>query len=437
MACSAASAGETRLLRRPTVSRDQVAFEYAGDLWVVPRSGGQARRLTSTPEAETDPHFSPDGSQIAFTATVHGNTDVYIVPAAGGEPRRITYHPAVDCVRGWTPDGRRVVFASSRDTLPTPGANSFFRLWTMAVGGDARPALSPVEGLPEVLPLPRAFAGMYSPDGRRVAYEEIAVAMFAASWAQNQSSQWRHYRGGRTHPIRLLNLTTHSVDPVPWSNSNDSEPMWVGNTVYFLSDRNFVTNLFAYRPDTKQVTQLTRHDDFDVMSASAGADAIAYEQAGYIHLLDIASGMTKRLAIEVNGDLPWARPQFKTLAAAIRNAALSPTGARAVFEARGEIVTVPAEKGDFRNLTQSPGVHDRSPVWSPDGTRIAWLSDASGEYQLMLRDPQGLLKPQVVSLPSAAFFSAPAWSPISIRSKSSASSPTASTPNMENSAARS
>ena len=130
MACSAASAGETRLLRRPTVSRDQVAFEYAGDLWVVPRSGGQARRLTSTPEAETDPHFSPDGSQIAFTATVHGNTDVYIVPAAGGEPRRITYHPAVDCVRGRTPDGRRVVFASSRDTLPTPGANSFFRLWT-------------------------------------------------------------------------------------------------------------------------------------------------------------------------------------------------------------------------------------------------------------------------------------------------------------------
>jgi len=411
MACSAASAGETRLLRRPTVSRDQVAFEYAGDLWVVPRSGGQARRLTSTPEAETDPHFSPDGSQIAFTATVHGNTDVYIVPAAGGEPRRITYHPAVDCVRGWTPDGRRVVFASSRDTLPTPGANSFFRLWTMAVGGDARPALSPVEGLPEVLPLPRAFAGMYSPDGRRVAYEEIAVAMFAASWAQNQSSQWRHYRGGRTHPIRLLNLTTHSVDPVPWSNSNDSEPMWVGNTVYFLSDRNFVTNLFAYRPDTKQVTQLTRHDDFDVMSASAGADAIAYEQAGYIHLLDIASGMTKRLAIEVNGDLPWARPQFKTLAAAIRNAALSPTGARAVFEARGEIVTVPAEKGDFRNLTQSPGVHDRSPVWSPDGRQIAWLSDASGEYELMLGEPTGATRPRPIGLPSKAFFSAPVWSP--------------------------
>jgi tricorn protease len=391
----------TRLLRRPTVSRDLVAFVYAGDIWVVSRSGGQARRLTSTPEAETDPHFSPDGSQIAFTATVAGNTDVYVVPTAGGEPTRLTYHPGVDCVRGWTPDGAHVIFASSRGTLPTPGANSYFRLWSIGRQG----------GLPDPLPMPRAFAGTYAPDGTRVAYDEIAIAMFAATWAQNQSSQWRHYRGGRTQPIRVMNLADHSVEKLPWTNSNDTEPMWIGNTVYFLSDRNFTTNLFSYRLDTKQLAQLTRHDDFDIMSASAGPDAIVYEQAGYIHLVDAATGKDERLKIDVTGDFPWARPQFKKVAGMIRNAALSPTGVRAAFEARGEIFTVPAEKGNARNLTQSSGAHDRSPVWSPDGSQIAWLSDASGEYQLMLGEQTGATKPRAVPLPSTAFFTAPTWSP--------------------------
>jgi tricorn protease len=391
----------TRLLRRPTVSREHVAFAYAGDLWVVGRTGGQARRLTATPGAETDPRFSSDGSQIAFTSTVAGNTDVYVIPTAGGEPTRLTYHPGVDCVRGWTPDGRRVLFGSSRGTLPTPGANSYFQLWTIAPEG----------GLPEPLPIPRAFSGTYSPDGKRVAYEEIAVAMFAAQWAQNQSSQWRHYRGGRTHPIRLINLADNAVEKLPWTNSNDTDPMWVGNTVYFLSDRNFTINLFAYRTDTKQLTQLTQHDDFDIMSASAGQDAIVYEQAGYIHLVDAATGKGKRLPIDVSGDFPWARPQFKKVAGMIRHAALSPTGVRAAFEARGEIFTVPAEKGDYRNLTQSPGAHDRSPVWSPDGTQLAWLSDASGEYQLMVGEQTGATKPRAIPLPSKAFFSAPAWSP--------------------------
>src|SRR5262245_53732286 len=215
--------GGTRLLRRPAVSRDLVAYSYGGDIWVVPRSGGQARRITSTPELDTDPHFSPDGSTIAFTSTVASNTDVYVVPTAGGDATRLTYHPGVDCVRGWTPDGRRVLFASSRATLPTPGANSYFRLWSIAIEG----------GLPDAPPMPRAYAGVYAPDGKRTAYEEISMPMFAAQWAQNQSSQWRHYRGGRTHPIRLMNLADHAVEKLPWTSSNDSEPMWIGNTVYF------------------------------------------------------------------------------------------------------------------------------------------------------------------------------------------------------------
>ncbi len=169
--------------------------------------------------------------------------------------------------------------------------------------------------------------------------------------------------------------------------------------------------MFSYRLDTKQLTQITKHDDFDVMNASAGSDAIVYEQAGYIHLVDTKTGQARRLNIDVNGDLPWARPQFKKVVSMIRNSALSPTGIRAAFEARGEIFTVPAEKGDYRNLTQSSGAHDRSPVWSPDGAQLAWLSDASGEYQLMLGDPIGVTTPRAIPLPSTALFSAPSWSP--------------------------
>jgi len=389
------SAQEARLLRHPTVSRDNVAFEYAGDLWIVGRNGGQARRLTSTPGVEIDPYFSPDGSQIAYTATVAGNTDVYVVPSTGGESRRLTYHPGIDRVRGWTPDGRRVVFASARNSVPQ---QSYFRLWTVDVEG----------GLPQQLPLPRAFTGVYSPDGRKMAYEEISQA-FIPEWFE--TSEWRRYRGGRTHPIKVINLSDYSVEKLPWSNSNDSEPMWIGNTIYFLSDRNNTVNLFSYRTDTKQVSQITHHDDFDIMNASAGPDAIVYEQAGYIYLVDAKTAQAHKLTIEIAGDLPWARPQFKKVASMIRNAALSPSGVRAVFEARGDIFTVPAEKGDYRNLTQSSGAHDRSPAWSPDGAHIAWLSDASGEYQLMIGDPTGMTSPRAIALPSTAFFSEPAWSP--------------------------
>jgi tricorn protease len=391
----AVTAQDTRLLRHPTVSRDLVAFEYASDLWAVSRSGGQARRLTSTPGVENEPSFSPDGLQIAFTATVAGNTDVYVMPASGGDPKRLTYHPGADGVRGWSPDGRRVVFASVRTSAPQ---EAYYQLWTIGLEG----------GLPERLPLPRAFTGSYSPDGRRLAYEEFSTHFFP-EW--HEASMWRHYRGGRTHPISVVNLADHTVEKLPWNNSNDSYPMWVGDTIYFVSDRNHTANLFSYKLGTRQVDQLTNHEDFDIMTASAGPDAVVYEQAGYIHLVDTKTGQARKLNIDVTGDLPWARPQFKKVASMIRNSVLSPTGVRAAFEARGEIFTVPAEKGDFRNITQSVGAHDRNPVWSPDGAQLAWLSDASGEYQLMLGEPMGITPAKAISLPSTAFFSAPVWSP--------------------------
>ena len=392
---SPAAAQGTRLLRHPAVSRDLITFEYGGDLWTVSRNGGSARRLTATPEMETEPQFSPDGSLIAFTRVSGGNSDVYLVPAAGGAPRRLTYHPGEDRVRGWTPDGKRILFASVRASVPQ---QSFFQLFTVSTEG----------GLPQAMPMPRAVTGSYSADGRRFAYEEIPTA-FVPGWVE--ASFWRHYRGGRTRPVRVINLADYSVEKLPWQDSNDSDPMWVGNTIYFLSDRNFTNNVFSYRLDTKELKQLTNHDDYDVTNASATSDAIVYEQAGYLHLLDLKSGANRQLAIDVTGDFDWAQPQFRKVASMIRDASLSPTGVRAAFAARGDIFTVPAEKGDSRNLTRSSSAHDRTPVWAPSGGQLAWLSDASGEYQLMIGDQLGLTKPRAVTLPAPAFYSEINWSP--------------------------
>jgi tricorn protease len=392
-----ASAQGTRLLRHPTVNGNTIVFAYAGDLWATSRTGGATRRITSTPEVEGDPQLSPDGSMIVFSRTAGGNADVYVVPTAGGEPRRLTYHPGLDKARGWTRDGKRVVFASDRASVPQL---SYLRMWTVGVDG----------GVEDALPMPRAFAGDYSPDGRRIAYEEISTA-FVPDWYE--TSLWQRYRGGRTQPVRIMDLASNAVEKLPWQNSNDRNAMWVGNTVYFLSDRSGVTNLFSYDVGTKAVKQLTRHDDFDIMNASADAGAIVYEQAGYVHLFDVKTGQTKRLTIDVVGDFPWARPQFKRVATMIRDAALSPTGVRAAFEARGEIFTVPTEKGDSRNLTQTSGADEHSPSWSPDGAQLAWLSDSDGVHRLMIGDQTGLAKPRAIALPAggAAYFSDLQWSP--------------------------
>ncbi len=395
----AATAGAqgTRMLRHPTINGNTIVFAYAGDLWATSRAGGPTRRITSTPDVEGDPRLSPDGTMIVFSRTAGGNADVYVVPTAGGEPRRLTYHPGLDKARGWTRDGKRVVFASDRTSVPQV---SYLRLWTVGVDG----------GSEDALPMPRAFAGDYSPDGRRFAYEEIST-VFVPDWYE--TSMWRRYRGGRTQPVRIMDIASTAVEKLPWQDSNDRNAMWVGNTVYFLSDRNGVTNLFSYDVGTKAVKPLTRHDDFDVMNASADTDAIVYEQAGYVHLFDLKTGQAKRLAIDVVGDFPWARPQFKRVATMVRDAALSPTGVRAAFEARGEIFTVPTEKGDARNLTQTSGADEHSPSWSPDGSQLAWLSDSDGVHHLIIGDQAGLAKPRVVALPSGgvAYFSDLQWSP--------------------------
>ncbi|MCX8038730.1 MAG: PDZ domain-containing protein [Candidatus Sumerlaeia bacterium] len=381
------AAGETLLLRHPTVSATHVAFQYAGDIWIAPRTGGTARRLTVHEGLETRPRFSPDGRWIAFSGDYDGNTDVYLLPAEGGTPKRLTYHPADDWVEGWSPDGKKVLFSSTRESLNRRAR----RLHCVPVAG----------GFEETLPMPMAEHGAFSPDGARLAYTPLRDAF----------RTWKRYRGGQTTPIWLLDLKTLDYVEIPHERASDTYPVWLGNTVYFLSDRNGVMNLFAYSTRTKRVRQITHHTDYDVKYVSGGDGVLVYEQAGRIHLYNPQDGSTRTLRIRVAADLPHARPRFVKVADQIRSASLSPTGVRAVFEARGDIFTVPAKKGDPRNLTQTPAVHERSPAWSPDGRQIAYFSDAGGEYQLVLRDQMGTGPLQVISPGEPDYYHSPKWSP--------------------------
>jgi tricorn protease len=385
---SSAEGAEQQVLltQQPTLSKTTIVFCYGGYLWSVPRGGGEARQLT-TGGHEEDPVFSPDGTQIAFTGMYDGNTDVYVMPATGGSPRRLTWHPGQDGALGWTPDGKRVLFVSDREAYA-----DFTRFYTVPAEG----------GVAEVLPMWRAFDGAYSPDGTRIAYVPNL------KW----QSAWKRYRGGQTTPIYIVKLSDLSLEKVTRDNSNDSSPVWFGDSVYFLSDRNGPVALFAYDTNAKTVKQVVENKGFDLKSVSAGPDALVYEQFGGIFLFDPVSGKSKKVEIHLNGDLPATRPHFEKVAESIQNAALSPTGARAVFEARGEILTVPAEKGDIRNLTRSPSVADRDPSWSPDGKWIAFFSDESGEYALHLVDQSGLGEVKKINLGNPpSYFYGPTWSP--------------------------
>ncbi len=382
-----ADADKPLLLQKPTVSQTHVVFAFADDLWTVPRDGGDAQRLTSGPGTETDPIFSPDGKSVAFTGQYEGNHDVYVVPADGGVPRRVTYHPGPDRAIGWTPDGKRILFQTRRDSY-----SRFSRLFTMpAEGGNAEP-----------LPLPMADHGCYSPDGQQLAYVPIAPAFRI----------WKRYRGGTATPVWIARLDDSAVVKVPRQDSNDFNPMWLGNQVYFLSDRNGPMSLFAYDTEVKRVRQVHENKGLDLKSASAGPDVIVYEQFGALHLFDPKAEKAKQLDVRIRADLPNVRPRFVKAERLVRGASISPTGVRAVFEARGEILTVPAKKGDHRNLTDTPGTAERDPAWSPDGKTIAYFSDASGEYELHLRDQAGSGKVKTIRLGKApSFYYSPTWAP--------------------------
>jgi tricorn protease len=381
------AAEETPLLvQTPTLSRTEIVFAYGGYLWSVAREGGNARQLT-TGGHEAGPEFSPDGKWIAFTGEYDGNVDSFVMPAEGGEPRRLTWHPGADVVVGWTRDSKRVLFRSARTAYA-----DFDRLYTVAVEG----------GVPEVLPMWRGEDGWYSPDGTRFAYVPNL------RWQES----WKRYRGGQTTPVYIVTLSDLSLEKLPRENSNDFAPVWMGDTVYFLSDRNGVVTLFAYDTKTKSVKQAVENKGLDLKSLSAGPDALVYEQFGGIYVYDPQKGEAKKIDIHIAGDLPATRPHFEKVADKISGAAISPSGTRAVFEARGEIYTVPAEKGNVRNLTRTPAVAERDPSWSPDGKSVAFFSDESGEYALHVVDQSGLGTVKKIDLGKpASFFYSPTWSP--------------------------
>ena len=382
------------LMQSPSLSKTQIVFAFGGDIWIAPRSGGDSRRLVTGTGLESGPVFSPDGSMVAYTGDYDGNEDVYVVPSVGGEPRRLTYHPATDVVVGWTRDGKSVLFRSTRNSY-----SRFERLFAIPVEG----------GFPTELPLPMGVQASYSSDASHLAYVPRwnrrlgAVPNYIAI---------KHYRGGLTSPIWIADLADSSVVKLPRDNSNDFNPMWFGDNIYFLSDRSGAVTLFVYDTKTKQVREALKNDGWDIKSASAGPDAIVYEQLGSLHIFDPASGKEKTVELRVAGDMPQVLPHFEKVDKQILNSDLSPTGQRAVFEAHGKILTVPAEKGDIRNITHSPATADRDPAWSPDGNSIAYFSDESGEYALHISTQDGLGPVRKIDLAHPpSFFYSPTWSP--------------------------
>jgi tricorn protease len=389
VALGASPNGEpTRLLRSPTVSSTQIAFVYANNIWAVERTGGLARRLTSFQGQTTNPQFSPDGRWIAFSGDYAGNTDVYVVSSDGGEPKRLTWHPGGDTVQGWTPDGKSIVFASGRASW---APNAAPRFWTVPSEG----------GVEQPMALPRAFQGKISPSGTHIAYR------MNNSWDDER----RNYRGGQNRPIWIVDLKTYDLVSPPWTDSKDTDPVWVSDAVYFLSDRDGVSNVWSFETKTKKLTQVTKFNDFDVKAIDAGAGAVVFEQAGRIHHLDPKTGRTQPIDIIAKGDFPWMMPRWEDVTSRMTNIALSPTGRRVVVEARGEIFTIPAEKGDVRNLTNSSGSAERDPAWSPDGKWVSYFSDKSGEYKLIIEAQDGLTPPREIAMQNPKHYYTPSWSP--------------------------
>jgi tricorn protease len=380
---------DARMFRQPAVSKDQIAFVYAGDIWLVPKKGGVAVRLTSSPGEESFPRFSPDGTKVAYSASYDGNIDVYVAPVTGGEPKRLTFHPMADRVIGWTPDGKRVLFASGRES----GRQRYSQFYTVSVDG----------GLPDKLPVPYGEFGTYSPDAKQFVYMPMS----------QDFRNWKRYRGGWAPDLMLFDLKSFASKNLTSNPANDAQPMWHGNTIYFVSDRgaNERNNLWAYDLSKNSVRPITDFNDFDISFPSIGPDSIVFQAGGRLYLLDLATEKPAEVVVHVVTDQTTLRPRTAKVDSLIMWASVSPTGKRAVFEARGDVLTVPAEFGAVVNVTRSSGVSERYPRWSPDGKTIAYWSDRPGEYELTLRPADGSGSEKAVTTLGAGFRYPPVWSP--------------------------
>lgn len=386
----------TRLLREPAVSARHLAFVYGGDLWIAQRDGSQPRRLTSHAAAEFAPRFSPDGQWLAFSANYDGNVDVYVIPVSGGQPRRLTWHPSTDQVSGWSRDSRRVLFASPREVLN----NRSNQLFEVAVeGGPERKVMEAV-----------AYEGVWSPDGQRLAYRPYRQAY-------NGASGWRQSRGGTTPPIWIIDPKGKTWEEIPHVNATDSNPIWIGDEVVFISDRNDgAANLFAYHTKTKALRQLTRETVWDVRSADGVDGRIVYEVGGQLKEIGLDGGAPRAIEVALSEPSPQAREQWKDAAKTITDVVLSATGKRALVSARGEVFSVPVKDGVVRNLTGTSGVREKDALWSPDGQQVAFISDEPGmRHQVVLRDQlgdQAADKPaRKILLPQTGYYTLLAWSP--------------------------
>ena len=400
----ASSQTKYHIYQRPALSKDLIAFAYGGDLWTVPLEGGRAIRMTKGMGIETAPVFSPDGSTIAFAGDYEGVTDVYTIPATGGIPFRVTYHPAGSIVVGWSPDGKQILFRSLRNSA----TGRYFQLFTIpARGGNATR-----------LPLPMAYQGQYSPDGTRIAYQPLSPA-FGFSYTAFVS--WGNYHGGLAATIWITTLPGLDSVEIPHEVSADFSPVWVGNSVYFLSRRKGHIGIFCYDTQTRTVSEALHNDGPDIRTMAGEGKTLIYDQLGEIYLFDTVTGQHHQVPIDVDSDFPEVQPRIESVGDQVENAAISPTGLRAVFEAHGDIFTVAAKKGPTRDITNTPGVVERSPIWSPDGQSIAYFSDESGLYALHVAPQTGDAvadAPAVKKFPlvnEPAYYFDPLWSPDSKR----------------------
>jgi len=381
-----AQAEDTRFLHWPDISGNRIVFVYGGNLWLTTVEGGTAVQLTSQIGNESRPRFSPDGKWIAFTARIDGNDDIYVMPSAGGTAHRVTYHPEADSVLGWSPDGTKILFASGR-------AHYALRSNLFTIDKDG--------WHPMMFPMRKGFEAAFSPDGKSLAYTPT----------RNAYLTWKRYRGGETPPIWVVNLSDYNHVEIPHENATDTFPVWLGDRIYFLSDRDGVMAIYEYNTQSRQVRRLVENGITDVDHLGGGSGKLVYTSGGYLYLFDIASGSSKLVKVDIESRQHQVGPERVNVSQLIMGADISPDGDKAAFEARGEIMTVGADGGNVLNLTRTPGAREISPAWSPDGKRIAYLSDAGGEYALYVADTENGEVTRKIEFPKPDYYRQPLWSP--------------------------